>query len=100
MNVCLTDFQSPGGGGDNGSCVIINEPGLYKLILRSRRPKVIAFQNWVTYEVLPSIRKKRTISLGNAHRIKLMGKINSSHVPHAWVYIIKRSLNFEPFFVS
>lgn len=35
----------------------INEPGLYKLILRSRKPQAKPFQNWVTKVVLPSIRK-------------------------------------------
>lgn len=36
---------------------IINEPGLYSLILRSRVPGAKAFKKWVTSEVLPSIRK-------------------------------------------
>jgi len=36
---------------------IINEPGLYKLIFRSRKPQAKAFKRWVTHEVLPSIRK-------------------------------------------
>jgi prophage antirepressor-like protein len=36
---------------------IINEPGLYSLILRSRKPEAKAFKRWVTHEVLPSIRK-------------------------------------------
>ena len=36
---------------------IINESGLYSLILRSRKPEAKAFQKFVTSEVLPSIRK-------------------------------------------
>ena len=36
---------------------IISEPGLYSLILRSRKPEAKAFKRWVTHEVLPSIRK-------------------------------------------
>lgn len=36
---------------------IISEPGLYKLIMRSRKPEAKAFQRWVTHEVLPAIRK-------------------------------------------
>lgn len=35
----------------------ISEPGLYKLIMRSRKPEAKAFQRWVTHEVLPAIRK-------------------------------------------
>ena len=37
---------------------IINEPGFYKLVMKSRKPEAKAFQRWVTHEVLPSIRKK------------------------------------------
>lgn len=36
---------------------IINESGLYTLILRSNKPKAKDFRKWVTSEVLPSIRK-------------------------------------------
>jgi prophage antirepressor-like protein len=41
------------------SIMLISESGLYKLILRAQtdRPTVKAFQDWVTREVLPSIRK-------------------------------------------
>lgn len=35
----------------------INEPGLYQAVLKSRRPEAEEFQDWVTDEVLPSIRK-------------------------------------------
>lgn len=38
--------------------VVINEPGFYKLIMKSRKPEAKAFQRWVTHDVLPSIRKK------------------------------------------
>lgn len=36
---------------------IINEDGLYDVILESRKPEAKAFRKWVTREVLPSIRK-------------------------------------------
>ncbi len=36
---------------------IINESGLYSLILKSRKPEAKAFKKWVTSEVLPTIRK-------------------------------------------
>lgn len=36
---------------------IINESGLYSLILRSRKEEARAFRKWITSEVLPSIRK-------------------------------------------
>ena len=37
--------------------VIINESGLYSLILSSKMPKAKAFKHWVTSEVLPAIRR-------------------------------------------
>ena len=36
---------------------IINEPGLYAVILRSDKPEAKQFKRWVTHDVLPSIRK-------------------------------------------
>ena len=36
---------------------IISEPGLYRLVMKSRKPETKEFQRWVTHEVLPSIRK-------------------------------------------
>lgn len=36
---------------------IINETGLYSLILGSRKPEAKAFKRWITHEILPSIRK-------------------------------------------
>lgn len=41
----------------NQAVNIVSEPGLYKLIMRSRKPEAHEFQRWVTHEVLPSIRK-------------------------------------------
>lgn len=39
------------------SLLMINESGLYSLILRSKRPEAKKFKKWITSEVLPSIRK-------------------------------------------
>jgi len=36
---------------------VISESGLYKLIMRSDKPEAREFQDWVTREVLPAIRK-------------------------------------------
>ena len=40
-----------------GSLLLINESGLYALVLRSRKPEARKFAKWVTKEVLPSIRQ-------------------------------------------
>lgn len=43
--------------GRQGKAIIINESGLYNVILRSDKPEAKPFRKWVTSEVLPSIRK-------------------------------------------
>jgi prophage antirepressor-like protein len=42
---------------------IVNESGLYSLILGSRKPEAKAFKRWVTHEVLPAIRKTGSYSV-------------------------------------
>ncbi|MBI9110290.1 Bro-N domain-containing protein [Maridesulfovibrio ferrireducens] len=51
-----TLISNPSGNGGS-KATIINESGLYSLILRSRKPEAKKFKKWVTSEVLPSIRK-------------------------------------------
>lgn len=41
----------------NKEAVIINESGLYSLVLSSKLPTAKQFKRWVTHEVIPSIRK-------------------------------------------
>ena len=36
---------------------IINEPGLYSLVLRSRKPEAKRFKRWLTHDVIPAIRR-------------------------------------------
>ncbi|MDT3749768.1 BRO-N domain-containing protein [Pseudomonas kurunegalensis] len=43
--------------------ILINESGLYCLILRSRKPEAKRFKKWVTSEVLPSLRKHGSYSI-------------------------------------
>jgi len=43
--------------GQNREMYIINESGLYSLILSSKLPNAKKFKRWVTSEVLPTIRK-------------------------------------------
>ena len=50
----VTKCDTPGG---KQEMVIINESGLYSLIMSSKLPKAKEFKRWVTSEVLPSIRK-------------------------------------------
>ncbi len=47
-------IRTPGG---DQRVSVINEAGLYSLILRSRKPEAKAFKRWITHEVLPTIRR-------------------------------------------
>lgn len=55
-----THLVSTLGGGQK--MTIINESGLYKVILRSDKPEAKKFTRWVTHEVLPAIRKTGSYS--------------------------------------
>ena len=50
----VSEILTPGG---KQSVPIINESGLYSLVLSSKLPTARKFRRWVTSEVLPSIRK-------------------------------------------
>lgn len=50
-------------GGQSRPANLINEPGLYSLILRSRKPQAKAFKRWITHEVIPSLRTTGSYSV-------------------------------------
>ncbi|MGH0485305.1 BRO family protein [Bacillus mycoides] len=52
-----SDERSKFNLGRQGEANMINESGLYSLILASRKPQAKAFKKWLTSEVLPSIRR-------------------------------------------
>lgn len=53
LEVGLTNFRKLNNAGEN----FLKEAGVYKLIFKSRKPDAEKFQDWVTDEVLPQIRK-------------------------------------------
>lgn len=57
--VSLTD-----GNRGNPNMTIVNEPGLYTLVLGSRKPEAKLFKRWITHEVIPAIRKTGGYILG------------------------------------
>lgn len=50
----VVSTDTPGGKQDMNA---VNEPGLYGLVLGSRKPEAKAFKRWIKHDVLPSIRK-------------------------------------------
>ena len=51
----VTELMTPGG---KQKMTIINESGIYSLVLSSKLPGAKKFKRWVTSEVLPSIRRR------------------------------------------
>ena len=60
----------PSLGGEQ-NMVIINEPAVYKLIMRSTKPEAQKFQEYVCMEILPSIRKKGEYKLTDERKMIL-----------------------------
>lgn len=72
-NIDLNDVGSTGGSellydfSTGGRApMLVSESGLYKLIMRSRKPAAKAFQNWLAREVLPALRKTGTYTIPGA----------------------------------
>lgn len=63
----VTEIMTPGG---KQAMTLINESGLYSLILSSKLPKAKEFKRWVTSEVLPSIRKTGKYEIQSAPSTK------------------------------
>lgn len=67
---CLDDSESLKshpveiGLGAGREVMLVSESGLYKLAMRSHTPQARPFQDWVTKEVLPSIRKTGSFVTG------------------------------------
>lgn len=51
----VVNADTPGG---TQQMSVVNEAGMYSLVLTSRKPEAKTFKRWVTHEVLPSIRKR------------------------------------------
>lgn len=58
-------------GNQDKETILINESGLYSLILSSKLPTAKKFKRWVTSEVLPSLRKHGEYKITPAQQIRL-----------------------------
>lgn len=101
-----TDPLYPGGSQE---VTIINESGLYEVIIRSNKPEAKAFRKWITSEVLPEIRKTgkyemerttvpvKTITLAKAaeqtgvSQYRIVELIRECFLKENWDYYIKGS---------
>ena len=51
---CSVVLNTPGG---KQEMAMVSEPGLYRLVFRSRKPEAEKFKRWIAHEVLPQIRR-------------------------------------------
>ena len=49
--------------------LIVDEAGLYSLIMRSKKKTALKFKRWVTHDILPTIRKTGSYSLEKQHQL-------------------------------
>jgi len=64
----------------NRKAVGINEAGLYQLIFVSRKPEAKEFKNWITHEVIPSIRKNGGYIMGQENLEDRDRKVLEAHI--------------------
>lgn len=82
--------------GQNRKMYVINESGLYSLILSSKLKKAKQFKHWVTSEVLPSIRKTGSYSIDKKSSNKTQMQIASEEME----YTVKFAKSLEDFGVE
>lgn len=66
--------------GRTQNTTLINESGLYSLILSSKLPKAKEFKRWVTSEVLPSLRKTGSYTVPHMSEMEMIAKLASNAV--------------------
>ena len=70
---------------------VISESGLYKLIMRSNKPEARKFQDWVTREVLPSIRKTGSYSVNGSNVLPPMSGEDAEAAQAAVQLLVQRA---------
>ncbi len=70
----VTTVHTPGGIQE---MLTITEPGLYKLLARSRKPEAKRFDRWVRHQVLPSIRRTGSFSVAGGGDNHLMERVTA-----------------------
>lgn len=81
----VSEMDTPGG---RQQLTIIDEAGLYSLVLRSKLPAAEAFQEWVVAEVIPSIRKTGSYSVNQDIKAReVEARLNNSRARVASTFL-------------
>lgn len=97
------NFTRPREEGKRGGAqfvVMVNEPGLYQLIIRSNKPEAKAFKRWITHEIIPSLRKAANLEgfevfrmLDKEHQKAAMDRLKTAlNSPSKVDYIIANTI--------
>jgi len=76
----VTICNTPGGPQE---MTVISEPGLYSLILRSRKPEARQFRRWITHEVIPAIRRTGAYDANNKKLTALLERYGDAMTAEA-----------------
>jgi len=88
---------APGKGSSkklNSNRILINESGLYSLILRSKLPSAKQFKRWVTSEVLTSLRKTGSYQMSQDNRPDEVKNLERAKALKS-LYDMYQDMNFE-----
>lgn len=80
-------------GKQNKETIIVNESGLYSLILSSKLPSAKQFKRWITHEVIPSIRKTGGYNADATMQRVVQTLVTMQHVLEAQQEINKKLLS-------
>lgn len=73
----ISKLETPSGMQDT---IVINESGLYSLILSSKLPSAKKFKRWVTSEVIPAIRKNGSYSTPQMSEMEMISRLANNAV--------------------
>lgn len=89
----LRSTQTPSGP---QNMAVVNEPGLFTLVLGSRKPEAKRFKRWVTHEVLPSIRRTGGYSREGQQAFDFGGSSGESNgAPRTYVEALQRVVELQ-----
>lgn len=96
-DVGLTNFRKLNNAGEN----FLTESGVYKLVFKSRKPNAEAFTDWVTDEVLPTLRKTGSYEMPKAKKNRPnRTALSSANMMVKNVMSVLEKAKVEPVFIA
>lgn len=96
-DVGLTNFRKLNNAGEN----FLTESGVYKLVFKSRKPNAEAFTDWVTDEVLPTLRETGSYEMPKAKKNKSnRTALSSANMMVKNVMSVLEKAKVEPVFIA